>query len=36
MAQFVIAPTYKFKAQLTDDVSKIGENRGGGFGSTGA
>ena len=35
MAQFVIAPTYKFKAQLTDDVSKIGENRGGGFGSTG-
>lgn len=36
MAQFVVAPTYKFKAQLTDDVSKIGENRGGGFGSTGA
>ena len=36
MAQLVVAPTYKFKAQLTDDVSKIGENRGGGFGSTGA
>ena len=35
MAQLVVAPTYKFKAQLTDDVSQIGENRGGGFGSTG-
>lgn len=35
IAQFVLHPVYRFKGVVTDDVNQIGENRGGGFGSTG-
>jgi dUTP pyrophosphatase len=35
IAQFVLHPVYRFKGVATEDVNQIGENRGGGFGSTG-
>ena len=35
IAQFVLHPVHRFKGVVTDDVNQIGENRGGGFGSTG-
>ena len=35
IAQFVLHPVYRFKGVVTEDVNQIGENRGGGFGSTG-
>lgn len=35
IAQFVLHPVYHFKGVMVEDVTKIGENRGGGFGSTG-
>lgn len=35
IAQFVLHPVYRFKGVTVEDVTKIGENRGGGFGSTG-
>ena len=35
IAQFILHPVHRFKGVVTDDVNQIGENRGGGFGSTG-
>ena len=35
IAQFILHPVYRFKGVTVEDVNKIGENRGGGFGSTG-
>lgn len=35
IAQFILYPVHRFKGVVTDDVNQIGENRGGGFGSTG-
>lgn len=35
IAQFILHPVYRFKGVATEDVNQIGENRGGGFGSTG-
>ena len=35
IAQFVLHPVHRFKGVTVEDVTKIGENRGGGFGSTG-
>lgn len=35
IAQFILHPVYRFKGVVTDDVNQIGENRSGGFGSTG-
>lgn len=35
IAQFVLHPVYQFSAELSDNVESIGENRNGGFGSTG-
>lgn len=35
IAQFVLHPVYHFKGIAVEDVNQIGENRGGGFGSTG-
>lgn len=35
IAQFILHPVYRFKGVVTEDVNQIGENRGGGFGSTG-
>lgn len=34
IAQFVLHPVYQFNAEVVDDVEAIGEDRGGGFGST--
>lgn len=36
IAQLVLTPIYKARFEKVDNVSEIGENRGGGFGSTGA
>lgn len=35
IAQFVLHPVHRFRGVTVEDVTKIGENRGGGFGSTG-
>lgn len=35
IAQFILHPVHRFKGVVTNDVNQIGENRGGGFGSTG-
>lgn len=35
MAQFVISKSYRFKGMISEDVSSIGNDRGGGFGSSG-
>ena len=35
IAQFILHPVHRFKGVTVEDVTKIGENRGGGFGSTG-
>lgn len=35
IAQFVISPVYRFKGLVTESVANIGNNRGGGFGSSG-
>ena len=34
IAQLVLHPVYQFKGEVVEDISSIGENRGGGFGST--
>lgn len=35
IAQFVISPVHRFKGLVTESVANIGNNRGGGFGSSG-
>ena len=35
IAQFVISPVHRFKGLVTENIANIGNNRGGGFGSSG-